>query len=55
VGTNPARKDKFYNHLSTLISYLQNIGYQFTDLFTVSDLVSNPSEIQADQQKKVKK
>lgn len=55
VGTNPARKDKFYNHLSTLIRYLQNIGYQFTDLFTVSDLVSNPSEIQADQQKKVKK
>ena len=32
-GTNPARKDKLYKHLGSLLMDLKKEGYEFTDIF----------------------
>lgn len=49
-GTNPGRKDKFYNNLNTLLGELKKAGYEFTDLFTATGLIGKP-----DPEKKGKK
>ena len=54
LGTNPGRKDKFYNMLPALLSNLQKDGYTFVDLFTATDLISKPV-IQGKSKKKDKK
>lgn len=41
-GTNSARKDKFYNSLGTLITTLKRKGYNFTDLYDATGLVTKP-------------
>ncbi|MPM49424.1 hypothetical protein SDC9_96153 [bioreactor metagenome] len=41
-GTNPGRKDKLYNVLSTLLGNLQKNGYEFVDLYTATGVLSKP-------------
>jgi peptidoglycan/xylan/chitin deacetylase (PgdA/CDA1 family) len=41
-GTNPGRKDKLYNVLSTMLGNLQKQGYEFVDLYTATGVVSQP-------------
>lgn len=50
-GTNPGRKDKLYNSLSTIIGSLKNAGYQFTDLYSATNLISEPKPEQHVQKK----
>ena len=50
-GTNPGRKDKLYNSLSTIIGGLRNAGYQFTDLYSATNLISEPKPEQHAQKK----
>ena len=54
-GTNPGRRDKFYNSLPTLIGNLKKAGYEFVDIFTSTDLVSDPDLNQPDNKRKRKK
>ncbi|MDD4198065.1 MAG: glycoside hydrolase family 9 protein [Paludibacter sp.] len=54
-GTNPGRKDKFYNSLSTLLGSLKNAGYEIVDIFTAMDLVSKPDEYQPNEGKNNRK
>lgn len=41
-GTNPGRKDKLYNVLSTMLGNLQKKGYEFVDLYTATGVVAKP-------------
>lgn len=41
-GTNPGRKDKLYNVLSTMLGNLQKMGYEFVDLYTATGIVAKP-------------
>lgn len=41
-GTNPGRKDKLYNVLSTMLGNLQKMGYEFVDLYTATGAVAKP-------------
>ncbi|MDD2284362.1 MAG: hypothetical protein PHQ11_03055, partial [Paludibacter sp.] len=54
-GTNPGRKDKFYNSLSTILGSLKNAGYEIVDIFTAMDLVSKPDEYQPNEGKNNRK
>jgi len=54
-GTNPGRKDKFYNSLPMLLGNLKKAGYEFVDIFTATELVSNPDLNQPDNKRKRKK
>ena len=39
IGSDPRRTDKFYYRLSSLLSYLQEKGYEFTDLYNSTGVV----------------
>lgn len=54
-GSSQERKDKYYHNLSTLILNLKNAGYEFTDLFSATDLVSYPIVNQKTIKNKIKK
>ena len=51
-GTNPGRKDKFYNILATMLGNLQKKGYEFVDLYTATSVISKPEVKEKSKRKK---
>jgi peptidoglycan/xylan/chitin deacetylase (PgdA/CDA1 family) len=51
-GSNPGRKDKFYNVLETMLGNLQKKGYEFVDIYTATGVISKPEVAEKSKRRK---